>query len=100
MNRDRLSAYHSTFEAKSLKDALQFEHDNAKHIIALESRDGNVYQMFDCKMDFNIVFLFLNDKSFYFMYDTFLLSGASRFVKGTGRGGNFKAWQNDDKSKL
>ena len=40
MKADRRSAYHSVFDAKSLQDALDFEYENGKSIIASESVEG------------------------------------------------------------
>lgn len=37
---DRASAYHATFASKSLEESLQFESDNALHVISEESLDG------------------------------------------------------------
>ena len=37
---DRASAYHATFASKSLEESLQFESENAVHIISTESIDG------------------------------------------------------------
>ncbi|KAJ0103951.1 hypothetical protein J7T55_010968 [Diaporthe amygdali] len=40
MNLDRQSAYYSTFEASSLKEALKFEHDTGIEVVAKESVQG------------------------------------------------------------
>lgn len=40
MNLDRRSAYYSTFEASSLKDALRYEHDAGVGVVAKESVQG------------------------------------------------------------
>lgn len=40
MNLDRRSAYYSTFEASSLKDALRFEHDAGVEVVAKEAVQG------------------------------------------------------------
>lgn len=40
MKLDRQSAYYSTFEASSLKDALRFEHDAGVEVVAKESVQG------------------------------------------------------------
>lgn len=40
LRADRLSAYHATFASKSLEDSLQFESDNAIHVISQESLEG------------------------------------------------------------
>lgn len=40
MNLDRKSAYYSTFEASSLKDALRFEHDAGVEVVGKESVQG------------------------------------------------------------
>jgi enoyl-CoA hydratase/carnithine racemase len=40
MNLDRRSAYYSTYEASSLKDALRFEHDAGVEVVARESVQG------------------------------------------------------------
>lgn len=40
MNLDRRSAYYSTFEASSLKDALRFEHDAGIKVVGRESVQG------------------------------------------------------------
>ncbi|POS72327.1 carnitinyl-CoA dehydratase [Diaporthe helianthi] len=40
MNLDRRSAYYSTFEASSLKDALRFEYDAGVEVVAKESVQG------------------------------------------------------------
>lgn len=40
MNLDRQSAYYSTFEASSLKDALRFEHDAGVEVVGKESVQG------------------------------------------------------------
>ena len=37
MLADRKSAYYATFSAKSLEDALQYEFENARHILSLVS---------------------------------------------------------------
>ena len=37
---DRASAYHATFASKSLEESLQFESDNALHVISEESLEG------------------------------------------------------------
>ena len=37
---DRASAYHATFASKSLEESLQFESENAIHVISQESLDG------------------------------------------------------------
>ncbi|KAL1858767.1 hypothetical protein Daus18300_009901 [Diaporthe australafricana] len=40
MNLDRRSAYHSTFEAASLKDALKYEHEKGIEVVGKESVQG------------------------------------------------------------
>jgi len=40
LRADRASAYHATFASKSLEDSLQFESDNAIHVISKESLEG------------------------------------------------------------
>ena len=37
---DRASAYHATFASKSLEESLQFESENAVHVISQESLEG------------------------------------------------------------
>ena len=37
---DRISAYHATFASKSLEESLQFESENALHVISKESVEG------------------------------------------------------------
>merc|ERR1719510_2462988 len=37
---DRASAYHATFASKSLEGSLQYESDNAIHVISQESLEG------------------------------------------------------------
>lgn len=40
LRADRHSAYHSLFKAESLKEALQFEFENGKHVLSEESVTG------------------------------------------------------------
>ena len=40
LRTDRASAYHATFASKSLEESLQFEPENAVHIISTESIEG------------------------------------------------------------
>ena len=40
MQQDRISAYNSCFNASSLAEALQFEWNNAKHVVSKESVQG------------------------------------------------------------
>jgi len=40
MRVDRASAYHATFASKSLEESLQYESENAVHIISTESIEG------------------------------------------------------------
>lgn len=40
LKADRHSAYHSLFKAESLKEALQFEFENSKHVLLEESVSG------------------------------------------------------------
>ena len=40
LRADRASAYHATFASKSLEGSLQFESDNAIHVISKESLEG------------------------------------------------------------
>jgi enoyl-CoA hydratase/carnithine racemase len=40
LRADRASAYHATFASRSLEESLQFEADNALHVISKESLDG------------------------------------------------------------
>ena len=44
--RDRLSAYHSCFNAASLSEAFKFELDNAKHVVSRESVTGKCLRSF------------------------------------------------------
>ncbi|XP_033854370.3 uncharacterized protein zgc:101569 isoform X3 [Acipenser ruthenus] len=40
LRADRLSAYHSTFDASSFSEAMQFEFDHSKHVILKEAVPG------------------------------------------------------------
>lgn len=40
LKADRASAYHATFASKSLEESLQFESENAMHVISQESMEG------------------------------------------------------------
>lgn len=40
LKADRASAYHATFTSKSLEDSLQFEAENALHVVDDESIQG------------------------------------------------------------
>ena len=46
MKRDRISAYHATFGANSLQEALMFEHNNAVHVIKQEAVQGRDISQF------------------------------------------------------
>ena len=40
LRADRASAYHATFASRSLEESLQYESDNAIHVISQESVEG------------------------------------------------------------
>ncbi|XP_054713229.1 2,3-dehydroadipyl-CoA hydratase-like [Uloborus diversus] len=40
LRADRLSAYHAMYDSPSLKEALQFEHENSLHVLSKESVQG------------------------------------------------------------
>lgn len=40
MNKDRQSAYHAAYEAKSLEDALKYEFKHGEEVVSKESLEG------------------------------------------------------------